>query len=337
MPLPADPTSRKEIPLARGFLDYFPDAAAEVAHLSYVGNQQHNPGEDLHWARDKSDDHADCAVRHLIDRGERDTDGMRHTAKLAWRALALLQLEIEADRGKGPTPARGNTAPVGSPTTTNTGTSPPATPLESSFVAASGDFPIPAEDRYRDLLRVGLVAKGCVPEVADVIVAGLTPPSELSPLRDVKPVTYVAGPMRGYPHFNFSSFDRARDILVDHGVFVISPADIDRAADDGELEGEASTSSREQTLRFMYRDFFAIRLLNPTHGDFLTVLPNWEKSTGACAEVMLARWLGVPIHKMVFGQDPFLLQPLMEKDVDYSSFKEGFDAYLNRGPLGCDG
>jgi Domain of unknown function (DUF5664) len=94
--LPAQPQERKNIPIARGLLDYFPDACAMVAHVSFVGNQQHNPGQDMHWAREKSTDHADCIVRHLIERGTIDTDGLRHSAKLAWRALALLQSEIEA-------------------------------------------------------------------------------------------------------------------------------------------------------------------------------------------------------------------------------------------------
>ena len=84
--------------MARGLLDYFPDALAEVARLSHVANEQHNPGEPMHWAREKSADHADCIIRHLIDRGTRDTDGMRHAAKVAWRALAMLQIEIEADK-----------------------------------------------------------------------------------------------------------------------------------------------------------------------------------------------------------------------------------------------
>ena len=88
--------SRKEIPIARGVMDYFPNAIAAVANVSFVGNQQHNPGEDLHWSREKSNDHADCMARHLIERGSMDKDGIRHSAKLAWRALAILQLEIEA-------------------------------------------------------------------------------------------------------------------------------------------------------------------------------------------------------------------------------------------------
>jgi hypothetical protein len=87
--------ARKQRPIVRGVLDYFPLAIAEVAHVSYVGNEQHNPGEPMRWAREKSTDHADCIVRHLIDRGKMDTDGLRHTAKVAWRALALLQEELE--------------------------------------------------------------------------------------------------------------------------------------------------------------------------------------------------------------------------------------------------
>ena len=88
---------RKERPLARGVLDYFPDALLEVANVSYVGNEQHNKGEPMHWAKEKSTDEADALMRHLIDRGKRDTDGLRHTAKVARRALALLQREIDAE------------------------------------------------------------------------------------------------------------------------------------------------------------------------------------------------------------------------------------------------
>src|SRR5271157_1291951 len=95
--LPTDAKNRKTYPVTTGVLDYFPNAIAEVAHLSFVGNQQHNPGEPLHWAKEKSTDHADCIVRHLMQRGTVDTDGVRHSAKVAWRALALLQIEIDKE------------------------------------------------------------------------------------------------------------------------------------------------------------------------------------------------------------------------------------------------
>ena len=95
--LPTEAKARKEIPICTGVLDYFPDALAAIAEVSKRGNDQHNPGEPLHWAREKSTDHADCIIRHLVDRGTLDVDGGRHSAKLAWRALALLQTEIEAE------------------------------------------------------------------------------------------------------------------------------------------------------------------------------------------------------------------------------------------------
>ena len=98
--LPTDSKLRKSIPIVSGVLDYFPDAIAAVALVSVAGNEKHNPGQPLHWSRDKSDDHADCVGRHLLERGHFDKVGnieVRHTAQLAWRALALLQIEIEED------------------------------------------------------------------------------------------------------------------------------------------------------------------------------------------------------------------------------------------------
>jgi hypothetical protein len=86
---------RKQRPVASGVLDYFPDALMEVARVSWAGNEQHNPGTPLHWDRSKSGDEADALMRHLLQRGQIDTDGMLHAAKVAWRALALLQKEIE--------------------------------------------------------------------------------------------------------------------------------------------------------------------------------------------------------------------------------------------------
>src|ERR1035437_11166541 len=59
---------RKRIPLASGVLDYFPLALCAVAECSHKGNDQHNPGQPLHWAREKSGDHRDALMRHLIDK-----------------------------------------------------------------------------------------------------------------------------------------------------------------------------------------------------------------------------------------------------------------------------
>lgn len=95
--LPKDSADRKAIPMCTGVLDYFPDALAEVAKVSKAGNDKHNPGQPLHWSRYKSCDHADALLRHLAERGGIDPDtGLRYSAEMAWRALAILQEELEA-------------------------------------------------------------------------------------------------------------------------------------------------------------------------------------------------------------------------------------------------
>lgn len=104
--------TRKGMPLFQGCLMYFPDALLAVAEHSRKANDKHNPGEPLHWSKDKSKDHADCIARHLIDIGptwnaiDPEFDSLHATA-LAWRALALLQTVIDrqkqsADRWKFP-------------------------------------------------------------------------------------------------------------------------------------------------------------------------------------------------------------------------------------------
>tara|TARA_Y100001963_G_scaffold29154_1_gene39607 strand:+ start:16 stop:378 length:363 start_codon:yes stop_codon:yes gene_type:complete len=89
---------RKQLPIYSGVLKYFPDAIAEVSKVSRAGNEQHHPDKPLHWDRSKSTDELDALTRHLLEAGKIDTDGIRHSAKIAWRALAHLQKEIEGDK-----------------------------------------------------------------------------------------------------------------------------------------------------------------------------------------------------------------------------------------------
>jgi hypothetical protein len=113
--LPSDSEARKGIPLTTGLLDYAPAALAEIAKMSRIGNLKHcEPGEPLQHKRGVSADHADCIARHLIDRGttyietlkDGSTVSVRHSAALAWRAIMLLQEELEAE---GATMARAAT------------------------------------------------------------------------------------------------------------------------------------------------------------------------------------------------------------------------------------
>ena len=271
MSLPTNKTSRKECPMARGLIDYFPDALAAVAHTSYIGNRQHNgPDAPLHWARGKSDDHADCVVRHLIDRGKIDSDGTRHSAKLAWRALALLQIELEEDQENSvaaDTPASIYSFP--------------------DYVPDKVERPIPSPVRS---LFDELVSMGCPPKTAEQIVGGMSfsPPYSAPTMW-----AYVAGPMRGYTDFNFHAFDATRDYLLARGYAVISPADIDRAT---EVNPNPYVAGSSHT--YAMRDFWTLYFVAKYSGS-IALLPKWYESVGASAEFFLARWLGLPVLNRV--------------------------------------
>ena len=88
---------RKKMPVYSGVLKYFPDALKEVSKASQAGNDQHHPNEPLHWDKTKSFDNEDALVRHLIDHSKdpMDDDGVLHLTKVAWRALAALQIHLE--------------------------------------------------------------------------------------------------------------------------------------------------------------------------------------------------------------------------------------------------
>jgi hypothetical protein len=81
------PEQRKTAPIYTGLLSYFPLACAAVARHSVASNEQHNPGEPVHWAQDKSIGTGDQIVRHL-------TEG--HLEACAWRALELLERKLRA-------------------------------------------------------------------------------------------------------------------------------------------------------------------------------------------------------------------------------------------------
>ena len=88
---------RKGTPVYSGVLKYFPKALKEVSKCSVAGQKQHNQGDELYWDKSKSFDNEDALVRHLIDHSvsPKDDDGILHLAKVAWRALASLEIYLE--------------------------------------------------------------------------------------------------------------------------------------------------------------------------------------------------------------------------------------------------
>jgi hypothetical protein len=156
--LTTDSAERKGIPLARGLLDYFPAALAEVARLSQAGNDKHNPGEELHHARGKSMDHADCILRHLVERGVVDTDGFLHDVKVAWRALANLQEALEA---RGAPIARGARLP------TDSSPLPPRLDTWTPWHGETSHAPVHARTLVEVKLRNGGLVSGYRADILD--------------------------------------------------------------------------------------------------------------------------------------------------------------------------
>lgn len=97
---------RKLMPVATGVLAYFPDALMLVSWISRVGNDKHNAGQPLHWAKEKSGDEPDAEARHMLDHfrklppdpGLEPLGDLGHLASKAWRALADLQRGCDAAR-----------------------------------------------------------------------------------------------------------------------------------------------------------------------------------------------------------------------------------------------
>jgi Domain of unknown function (DUF5664) len=108
--LPTTDKERKALPIFTFLTKYFPDAIVAMVNVSVQGNIQHNPElapADIKWARGKSTDQLNTAMRHMWDHGTgttRDSDGQYHLAKAAWRILAQLQLTIEDERFEGDVP-----------------------------------------------------------------------------------------------------------------------------------------------------------------------------------------------------------------------------------------
>ena len=100
-------------------------------------------------------------------------------------------------------------------------------------------------------------------------------------------VVYIAGPMRGYPEFNFPAFDAAAKAWRKAGWTVINPAELDRVEGIHEFTDPLPPGFARQA---MTRDCTAI-----CRSDAVALLPGWEESAGVKVELTLARYLGLSI------------------------------------------
>jgi hypothetical protein len=74
---------------------YWPNALKALAGLNRQGNIQHYGNADrIRWKWKVSPNHIGKLLNHLMDAGTIDSDGIRHSTKVAWRALANLENEL---------------------------------------------------------------------------------------------------------------------------------------------------------------------------------------------------------------------------------------------------
>lgn len=113
---------------------------------------------------------------------------------------------------------------------------------------------------------------------------------------------YLAGPMRGYPEFNFPAFDAAAAMLREAGHWVWSPAEYDRehGFDAAGMTGNEDLAEHGFDLReAIARDLGMVT----TWADGVAVLTGWEASTGATAEVAAARAIGIHVNHVSHWRD----------------------------------
>jgi nucleoside 2-deoxyribosyltransferase len=111
---------------------------------------------------------------------------------------------------------------------------------------------------------------------------------------------YLAGPMRGYPEYNFPAFHKAAAELRAVGYTVWSPAERD------ESEGFNPKTDASQPLKYyMKYDLPAV-----LESDAIALLEGWERSTGANLEVHVARAVGMPVY---------LVEQLLENPIRISA------------------
>ena len=102
-------------------------------------------------------------------------------------------------------------------------------------------------------------------------------------------MTYISGPMRGKPRFNFPAFFAEELRLRSLGVKdVYNPARADMVGDHFDPD-DASTQQPFEQSHYVLRDVDAI-----VASEAVVRLRGWRKSTGACAEEGIAIWLDLP-------------------------------------------
>ena len=133
---------------------------------------------------------------------------------------------------------------------------------------------------------------------------------------------YVGGPMRGFPLYNFAAFFQAAQALRGAGYLVENPAEHDMSKGFNPAEALDSTENVKMfDINAVLKGDFEI-ILEKCQG--LVMLEGWRKSTGACAEVVVAHYSGIQVWELIWRADmPGDFDLVLMTDVPSISFGPG--------------
>jgi hypothetical protein len=95
---------------------------------------------------------------------------------------------------------------------------------------------------------------------------------------------YVAGPMSGYPEFNFPAFFSAADKLKSEGWTVFNPAAKDQEVELDPTAVKTGDAALAVAKGFDFREAYMWDLDKVVNGDGIYMLKGWEQSPGARGE-----------------------------------------------------
>lgn len=114
--------------------------------------------------------------------------------------------------------------------------------------------------------------------------------------RPPKGKVYLAGPMRGIPHFNFPAFHAGARELRIQGYEVFSPAENDIKQAGHDISKDRADGDETKVEGFSLRKALGQDLAwICAEADAIAMLPGWEKSRGSIAEHATAVALGLKI------------------------------------------
>lgn len=99
---------------------------------------------------------------------------------------------------------------------------------------------------------------------------------------------YIAGPMSGYPEFNFPAFFAAEEKLREDGWTVWNPAAKDQEGELDEVAYKTGDAKLVIEKGFDFREAYLWDVTKVIQSDGIYMLPGWEYSPGASGEHAVA-------------------------------------------------